>query len=557
MTNFKSFIHLFFCFSFIFVTNCLWKEPPKEDIIKDDDKDQVEEENSEVGAASLIESFSIVNNSKDYVLTNFTLKFKYPFDDHRYNEYLALTINGKDKEFPVLQGELTLDGKKKEIAVKYKHFDDIVGKVFYNQSYSFKLKTSPTFTVDGTNYNPRISDLDKITTFETPKIAFPGKLKIKESSELTSADDVFFKTMYADSTSGDRQNINKAKTAHQLKSLTDEGLSGKNINVAIYDLGIPSYATDLPIQKAIVYRSPYIDTVLEKAISFREIDSHGHRMAAYLLDYAKGVKIWDIVRENNFMFMDESPDDYHFYQFFHDENGNVLNKNKIDIISASFFSTKDLEEKPIQYIKQMIANGLVYNNSIGNENHLKNTLSSYKEGQEQKFTPYYLDFDSADYVKGAWVQVQAVNYTPITPGLTRKATYSSIRSKSGICRFYTICVIENGKGATSQATATFSGMLAMLMEYNNKENKGYTPREIVEIVMETADDIQVDDSTIDNTADGDGLDATYGHGVVNLKAALDKMKTGAKATYKLYQETEFKNLKQSIKDHVKGKGVKF
>lgn len=541
----------------IFSCGPFYKAPPKPIVITDDDDDdEPEDDFIRVKDNELIESVTIVDNSKDFTLSNFTINFKYPFDDSKNGDYLSLLVNGTGEKITIPRNRIKLEGDKKKISAYFTNFSSINTTIYYNQSYNFKLQTSPYFKLDGTNYHPILDKTSKIITFETKKFTFPGMLTIKQKNILGDKDDVFFKTVYSDPDSFHRKAIEKGKLAHQLKSLKDEGLTGKDINVMLYDLGIPSYADDLPVQKAIVYRYPFVDSTLEKSMDYRRVDSHAHRMAGYMLDYAHQVNIWDCRADDNFMFTNKAPDAYHFRQFVYDENNNLLNKNKVDIVSASSFNGGDKDGSVITILKEMLKNGLIYNNSIGNENYLKNTLDSYRTGQEQKFTPYYLDLDSAEFAKGAWVQVQAVIYTPSSI-LTPKALYKRDKSKAGLCRFYTVSVIENGAGATSQATATFSGMLAMLMQYNKEQSKGYTPREIVEIIMETADDIQEDDETIDNTDSGDGLDESYGHGLVNLKAALDKMKTGDKATYKLYQETAFKNLKQSVKDHARAEGVKF
>lgn len=507
-----------------------------------DENLKIEEENVKI--SSLIEKISIANNSENVILTNIVIEFKHSIDNsYSDNAVMYLKRNGEDIRPPLDKVEISqvhdsqfnplikIDNNKMIISFTDSNIIGGLGmRLTYNNSYTLVLENSPTFIIDKTNYTPEEIDGD-IVTFSLSSYSAPGNFILKKTNEMKSSDDFFEQTAYADANSFSRQQMEVAKGVHKLSVLKNAGLTGEGINVAIYDVGIPTYG-NFSIQNAVVFNYPFVDKEYEKNLSFRKIDSHAHRMAAYMLDYAYKINIYSIMSYGNLMFTNQYPEHYYYYMLYHDGD-DLLNKNKVDIISASYYSSFDDNKKKINdHLKAMISRGLIYNNSIGNDGHL-NTLDQYK--YKQNFLPYLLDLDS---LEGAYVMVQAV--------VKDDALYKSIRSKAGDLRFYTVSVIENGNGATSQATATFSGMLAMLMQYNKENNKGYTPREIVEIIIETCDDIRKDNERVDNV-NGDGVDDVYGHGLVNLEAAFNKIKTGNKPTYKLYQETALKNLKATVK----------
>ena len=74
----------------------------------------------------------------------------------------------------------------------------------------------------------------------------------------------------------------------------------------------------------------------------------------------------------------------------------------------------------------------------------------------------------------------------------------------------------------------FAAILALMIDINIEETLGYTKRELVEILIDTADDR------------GDpGVDHIFGHGLVDVDEAVNFMRTRAKPTYRLYSEDVF------------------
>ena len=146
-------------------------------------------------------------------------------------------------------------------------------------------------------------------------------------------------------------------------------------------------------------------------------------------------------------------------------------------------------------------------------------------------------------MSGAFVTLQGV-IMHNEPGTDQEelsiSTAFSVRSGAGDAREYTLSVFENGVGATSEAAATFSGMAALMLEANEKYGSQYTPREVIEIMFQTAIDIGTP-----------GVDSVFGWGIPDLGAAFAHIKKGAPVTFDLYGVNEYPSYARNteIADH--------
>jgi hypothetical protein len=329
-----------------------------------------------------------------------------------------------------------------------------------------------------------------ILTFTTEPI--PKELTVRSSNK-------FNKPINWNSISGNHKaRINESHEIHKLSAATNEGLTGRGVKVAIVDYGI---AKGSEVYDAVIYKSADLNDKYLEDFDPNTWYNHGTQMARYLLDFAPKTDILDI--------------DKHWNLFHYEDkikNIDLLNHIKYqnaDIVNLSGSGLDKYDDYP--RLKNIINDKLVISRSLGNTFNQKNTPEDYKH--KQMFFPYLYDIKNA---KGAFVTLQAVI-----------GNNTSIRARAGSARYYTLSIIETGVGATSQAAATFSGIMAIMLEASKKYNLNRTPKELVEILMQTATDIGEK-----------GVDDTFGHGLVNIERALNYLKTGKAPTFKLYENMD-------------------
>ena len=406
-----------------------------------------------------------------------------------------------------------------ELFIPYRnYFSDYEHYLKYDCKYQLLFVGEISFT-DGTVYVNTESDV--LADFDTPPL--PNN-KMKEKGTFTPADipNIGFSKDHLEDPVSDRYiSATYGKTAiHNLPPLTAENITGKDINVAIVDLQI--YWNTL-VNKAVVFRShPLEDEMfIEKdkiALLSQDPDSilplynHGTQMARYMLNYAPGINIY------NYNKLAEMDDVFHDSLFA----ASIMDPaHEIDIASFSGSSSA------IEALAEGVHDGLIISRSLGNDMSVTNTFDDTKS--PDLFLPHfnpYITGDNRESMTGAFVTLQGALFfhLPGTPveELDLSTAYS-VRSEAGDAREYTLSVVENGNGATSEATATFSGMVSLMLEANEKYQSNYTPREVVEILFQTAIDVGVP-----------GVDSTFGWGVPDLGAALEHIKTQAPVSFDLY-----------------------
>ena len=403
----------------------------------------------------------------------------------------------------------------------------------YGTKYNLLFVGDITFS-DGSNYTSTESDV--IVQFNTSPI--PDR-RIKAKGTFTVADianiglskeylEDPFETRYRSAIYG--------KTAiHNLTPLTDENITGNDINVAIVDLQI--YKNSL-VDKAVVYRSypigdemfvakDKIAPLTQDIASVLPLYNHGTQMARYMLNYAPKINIFNF---NKLGLMNDV--------FTNSLTAATIMDPALNIDIASFSGSSDAIEK----LAEGVHEGLIVSRSIGNDNTIKNTFDDYQ--QKDVLLPHYSPFltgNNKETIKGAFVTLQGVLFSQCRPsngpGDLCLNTAECLRSEAGDARYYTLSIIENGNGATSEATATFSGMVALMLEANKKYERNFTPRQVVEIMFQTAVDIGET-----------GVDSLYGWGIPDLGAALEVIKKDSPITFSLYEVMEPDSTQTAVSD---------
>lgn len=414
-----------------------------------------------------------------------------------------------------------------ELFIPYRnYFSDYEHYLKYDCNYQLLFVGEISFT-DGTVYVNTESNV--LADFDTPPL--PDN-KMKEKGTFTPADipNIGFSKAHLEDPTTDRYiRATWGKTAiHNLPPVTADGITGNDINVAIVDLQI--YQNTL-VDKAVVFRSHPIDDemFLEKdkiaplsqdPESILPLYNHGTQMARYMLNYAPGINIY------NYNKLAEMDDVFHDSLFA----ASIMDPvNEIDIASFSGSSST------IEALAEGVHDGLIISRSLGNDMSVTNTFDDTKS--PDLFLPHfdpYLTGDNRESMTGAFVTLQGALFyhlygTPVEE-LSLSTAYS-VRSGAGDAREYTLSVIENGNGATSEATATFSGMVALMLEANEKYGSSYSPREVVEILFQTAIDVGTP-----------GVDSIFGWGVPDLGAAFEHIKNGAPVNFDLYGDSEANTL---------------
>lgn len=413
-----------------------------------------------------------------------------------------------------------------EIFIPYlNYFSLYAHHLKYNTKYNLLFVGDITFS-DGSDYTSTESDI--IAQFNTPPV--PDR-RIKDKGTFTVADipNIGFSKEYLEDPSSTRyiyDNYGKIKI-HNTTPLLDENITGNDINVAIVDSHI--FENSL-VNKAVVYRNyPLEDEMFIKkdkiALLTQDIDSvlplfnHGTQMARYMLNYAPGINIFSF---NKYGIMKDVFTDSLITETILDP------ALKIDI--ANFSGSSDA----IEELAEGIHNGLIVSRAIGNDSAIKTTLDDNDYDHKDVLLPLYSPFltgDNRETIKGAYVTLTGVLFNgyrlingPVNLCLN---TAEGLRSKAGDARYYTLSITEDGNGATSASTATFSGMVALMLEANRKYKRNLTPRQVVEIMFQTAIDIGEP-----------GVDSLFGCGLPDLEAALEVIKTNAPVTFRLYEAME-------------------
>jgi len=300
---------------------------------------------------------------------------------------------------------------------------------------------------------------------------------------------------------------------HNMHVFQEAIAEGKRISV--YDDGI--YLSD-PVSGAVIYRAHVRQETIRE-------DSHGTRMARYMLNYAPGIRLTDIAVTTPLSIAGQY---------------SIEKENRIFSYSGGSSNIDGYEPEKIAAMTKMIKDGLFISQSIGNNSDLTSddshqqkiwfynthcnrtdlsdeTMPSYLFGNPVNFLGQLNGMQAIYDGPGALVKVQAVTLDYPDPYLNidlltsiprKDWRFSSVRTKLGFAMHDGISVMENGSGATSQAAASLSGIVALLMEYAEKERVELTARQLADIIFSTADDI------------GDlGVDPVFGHGLVNAEAA--------------------------------------
>ena len=398
----------------------------------------------------------------------------------------------------------------------------------FNTTYNLIYIGDITFT-DGSSYTSTKNDT--LARFQTVDIN-NRTIKNKGTFSFQDVPNLGFSKQYLTDPFGTRYGraILGKQLVHNYAPVLADSIMGDNINVAIVDLQI---FKNSEAYKAVVYNSTPIGD--EYFISKNKITplainkntvlplyNHGTQMARYMLNYAPKISIYGI---NKLALINQLEVD----------KKAIITQNSVQIVN--FSGSSDIVED----LGDNIHDGLIVCRSLGNDGSRTSKFNDYEH--KDRLLPYYSDAltgENKKSIKGAFVTLQGVYYNQCGTQLLCPGTEHSLRSKAGDAKYYTLSIVENGSGATSEATATFSGMVALMLEANEKYNAGYTPRQIVEILFQTAKDI------------GDpGLDEVFGWGTPDLEAAFNVIKTKGPVTFKLY---EFGISIDNVQYHTSGNG---
>ena len=319
----------------------------------------------------------------------------------------------------------------------------------------------------------------------------------------------------------------------------DLDLDGSDVNVAIYDLGIIN-ASEVGAAVAFrAYDGPdalLTSKFIPNATRPGSISNHATNMARYLLNFAPGVSLYDffftpIYHTQSYIFealaahgINRAREDYGREGFSLEEYLELAGESNLNISIFSHSGGVAIDQDLVDSIGAAVNAGLIYAKSVGNTNYqesanspiipVTNTIGDKFCARDQNFIPYMTDLSNA---RGAFVGVQAALWS---------SPHEGIRNEAGDMAPYTITLIENGNGATSEATATFSAMMALMMEQNRNSQAGFTPRQLVEIMFETA---RFPSSYPNNHT-------YYGNGILNIGKALQQVRDRIAPQYDLYAD---------------------
>ncbi len=419
--------------------------------------------------------------------------------------------------------------------------------------YNLPLDAAVTFTVTFTDITQN-SVTRTITTLPTPELHETIKSQSTFAATGTHTD-WFNRIQWPRLSTYHIGELAKGKTLHKHSHATDEEIYGAGVNVLIFDqiiakssnvydsvvftaLGWPDRIVDFVIHEKIPDPNnsfPYANAINPNLGSLESyaLYNHGTQMARYMLNYAPKVNIYDSGRKTPIL------------GYFPGYPLDIAASNPIDILSLSGSGLTDDEVRSTEEgkLKDLIDKGLVLSISLGNTSTTTNEVPDCGYGDEALFTPYIHDLSSSS---GGIITLQAVVGGPLTS--TYEPTYESLRTLAGsYAKYYTLSILETGSGATSQATATFSGIMALMIEANTKYNRTYTNKELLGLIVDTAQYLN-SSGVIDTTADSDAVDNVFGHGLVNIEAALQAVEDGSTPVYDLYSSGNLKSGVTEISD---------
>ena len=318
-------------------------------------------------------------------------------------------------------------------------------------------------------------------------------------------------------------------------------LNGTGVRISVYDEGI--WLINPDVEPGLAFRAIDVADELRGVTPgfLREIRDLGHTlnttfnhatwMARFVLDFAPGAALYDfpfsaalshlsveigaaldrygIIRRPAFV---QDP----FFNF--EEYAQLATALNVSIFSHSAGS--NIDNITVRKLGDQIRRGLVYSKSLGNDNSTPNTIADQHCSDDLVFLPYMTNLSAG---QGAFVTLQAASDNPLSLGASNVMP-RTIRTHAGDAANYTLTMWETGgAGATSQAAASFSGMVALMLQANEKYDANFSPRQLVEIMMETADSVP-------------GNRTAFGHGFVNMGRAVKRVQDGIAPTFKLYED---------------------
>ena len=235
--------------------------------------------------------------------------------------------------------------------------------------------------------------------------------------------------------------------------------------------------------------------------------SHGERMSLNMLTIAPRVQIYNLGNHNyTEPHLNITPPPFGVDLF------EILLSENVDIINSSGFFVGATLSSLLQ--KRFLDNDRIIVISLGNDTDQEN-------GIEDKDSIITLPYDYS-IRSGAFIVAQAVRGSP------EFETHDT--AQAGDCKYYTLTVpvvAFGGGSGTSAAASQLSAILALMIDINFEEFLRYTRRELVEILIQTADDIGEP-----------GVDRIFGQGLVDVDEAVEFMRTRVKPTHRLYSELE-------------------
>ena len=308
----------------------------------------------------------------------------------------------------------------------------------------------------------------------------------------------------------EKQRLDFSRQQHK-KYVLDQQLRtfrGRGVNIAVMDEGI--LKRDIT-NHSVAWRLKQIDDQFLRPLGQSQPYNHGTLMARFMLDYAPLATLLDF-----HIFAGPAHTHYFIQKQFNELNippyfyANLARSLGADILNVSLISPQVSHR--LEDWAEAIHDGLVVSKSLGNNFDHPNVWHKQQCLDPANLLPYFYDLKSAD---GAIVTLQAAYFNNVE--------YKTIRARADDAKSYTLTVLETGLGATSQAAATFSGILATLMEASRYYNRSYTPKQIVALLFETAIDIGEP-----------GVDDLFGHGLIDLEAALVRIENGHAPSSYLY-----------------------
>ena len=302
----------------------------------------------------------------------------------------------------------------------------------------------------------------------------------------------------------------KSLAVHQVSQIHDAGFTGKDTIIALLDDGI---LNNHPSSQRRIWRLKDLPNQYLQPLGKNTTSNHASTMAAFILHYAPNAALIDLhVFAGPAHTMPILRTRLTQYNLATLSYAHLSRKLGADILNVSLISSEVQHYLADWY--DAISDGLIISKSLGNQKHYPNAWDTATCLDPTNLLPYMVDLKTET---GAIVTMQAAYFDG--------KQYRTERALADDAQYYTLTALETGKGATSQAAATFSGAMATLIEAKRFYNRTYTPRQLVEILFETAIDIGEP-----------GVDPYFGHGLINLPAALKRISDGHGPTWRLYSD---------------------